>query len=152
MPESVSSSILECSAAELRAFLGCTANLPQISDPDLELEILSAPEIVTLGHRIEFRVTAFGFKQRATHEYVTVDELQIIAHHVEGPLRAWKHAQQIEIITSSQCRLIDRVEYIPPGGMLSYLLTEAKVMASIQDGMQIRYQALNDIIRSGNLA
>ncbi len=152
MPESVSSSILECSAAELRAFLGRTANLPQISDPDLELEILSAPEIVTLGHRIEFRVTAFGFKQRATHEYVTVDELQIIEDQVEGPLRAWKHAQQIEIITSSQCRLIDRVEYIPPGGMLGYLLTEAKVMASIQDGMQIRYQALNDIIRSGNLA
>ena len=55
MPESVSSSILECSAAELRAFLGRTANLPQISDPDLHLEILSAPEIVTLGQRIEFR-------------------------------------------------------------------------------------------------
>ncbi len=152
MPESVSSSILECSATDLRAFLGRTANLPQISDPDLELEILSAPEIVTLGHRIEFRITAFGFKQRATHEYVTVDELQIIEDQVEGPLRAWKHTQQIEIVTSGQCRLIDRIEYTPPGGMLGYLLTEAKVLSSIQDGMQIRYQALSDIIRSGNLA
>ncbi len=152
MPESLSSSILKCSAAELRAFLGRTANLPHISDPDLELEILSAPEIVTLGKRIEFRITAYGFKQRATHEYVTVEELQITEDQVEGPLRAWKHAQQIEIIGASQCRLIDRVEFEPPGGMLGYLLTGDKVLAAIQDGMQIRYEALNDIIRSGNLA
>lgn len=152
MPESLSSSILECSAVQLRAFLGRTANLPQISDPDLELEILSAPEIVTLGRRIEFRITAFGFKQRATHEYVNVEELQIIEDQVDGPLRAWKHEQKIEIITAGQCRLIDRIEFQPPGGMLGYLLTEAKVMTSIQDGMQIRYDALNDIIRNGNMA
>ena len=151
MPEFLSSSILECSAEKLRRFLGRTANLPQISNPDLELEILSAPEIVTLGKRIEFRITAHGFKQRATHEYVSVEELQIIEDQVDGPLRAWKHAQQIEIIAASQCRLTDRVEFQPPGGMLGYLLTEAKVLAAIQDGMQIRYEALSDIIRSGNL-
>ena len=151
MPESVSSSILECSAAELRAFLGRTANLPQISDPDLHLEILSAPEIVTLGQRIEFRVTAYGFKQRATHEYVTVEKLQIVEDLVEGPLRAWKHAQQIEIVADGQCRLTDRIEFLPPGGMLGYLLTEAKVHASIQAGMLIRYEALSHIIRNGNL-
>jgi len=152
MPESLSPSIIECSAAQLRAFLGRTANLPQISDPDLELEILSAPEIVTLGHRIEFRITAFGFKQRATHEYVTVEELQIIEDQVDGPMRAWKHAQQIEIITPSQCRLTDRIEFEPPGGMLGYLLTEANVRTSIQDGMQIRYESLSDIIRNGKMA
>ena len=151
MPEFLSSSILECSAEKLRRFLGRTANLPQISNPDLELEILSAPEIVTLGKRIEFRITAHGFKQRATHEYVSVEELQIIEDQVDGPLRAWKHAQQIEIIAASQCRLTDRVEFQPPGGMLGYLLTEARVLAAIQDGMQIRYEALSDIIRSGNL-
>ena len=152
MPESVSSSIIECSAVQLRAFLGRTANLPQISDPDLELEILAAPEIVTLGRRIEFRITAYGFKQRATHEYVNVEDMQIIEDQVEGPLRAWKHAQQIEIITASQCWLTDRVEFVPPGGMLGYMLTEAKVLTSIQDGMQIRYDALNEIIRSGNMS
>ncbi|MCA9008575.1 MAG: hypothetical protein KDB01_02455 [Planctomycetaceae bacterium] len=151
MPESVSSTILECSAEALRTFLGRTSNLPQISDPELELEILSAPEIVAVGQRIEFRITAWGFKQRATHEYIIADPLQIIEDQIEGPLRAWKHAQQIEIIDANQCRLTDYVEFQPPGGMLGYLLTEAKVQASIQDGMQIRYDALAGIIRSGNL-
>ncbi|MDA1230994.1 MAG: hypothetical protein O2856_09490 [Planctomycetota bacterium] len=152
MPESVSVSILECSAAQLRAFLGSTANLPAISDPDLELEILSAPEIVTLGHRIEFRITAFGFKQRAIHEYVTVNEFQITENQVDGPLRAWNHAQQIETVSVTQCRLTDRVVFEPPGGMLGYLLTESKVLKSIETGMQIRYEALSDLIKSGKLA
>jgi ligand-binding SRPBCC domain-containing protein len=152
MPESKTASILDCSAAQLRAFLGCPANLPIISDPDLELEILSAPEIVTLGQRIEFRITAYGFKQRATHEYVTVEDLQITENQVDGPLRAWNHAQQIEIVSDSQCRLHDHIVFEPPGGMLGYLLTESKVLASIQDGMQIRYETLTDLIKSGKLA
>jgi len=151
MPESVSSSILDCSAVMLRTFLGRTANLPQISDPELKLEILSAPEIVTVGQKIEFRITAYGFKQRATHEYITVEDLQIIEDQIDGPLRAWKHSQQIEIVAAAQCRLTDRIEFQPPGGMLGYLLTEAKVLDSIQDGMQIRYDALSEIIRSGTL-
>ena len=152
MSESKTASVLECSAAQLRAFLGCTANLPIISDPELELEILSAPEIVTLGQRIEFRITAYGFKQRATHEYVIVEELQITENQVDGPLRAWNHAQQIEVVSSTQCRLHDHIIFEPPGGMLGYLLTESKVLASIQDGMQIRYETLSDLIKSGKLA
>jgi hypothetical protein len=152
MAESKTASILECSAAQLRAFLGCTANLPIISDPDLELEILSAPEIVTLGQRIEFRITAYGFKQRATHEYVTVEDLHITEDQVDGPLRAWNHTQRIEIVSSNQCRLHDHIVFEPPGGMLGYLLTESKVLSSIQDGMQIRYDALGDLIKSGKLA
>ena len=152
MPESVSSSILAVSADQLRAFLGKTANLPQISDPSLQLEILSAPEIVTLGQRIEFRITVFGFKQRAIHEYVTVEELQISEDQVEGPLRAWKHSQHIEVISSLECRLTDRIEFVPPGGMLGFLLTEAKVRESIEEGMQIRYDSLSELISSGTLA
>jgi ribosome-associated toxin RatA of RatAB toxin-antitoxin module len=152
MPESKTTSILECSAAQLRAFLGCTANLPVISDPDLKLEILSAPEIVTLGQRIEFRITAYGFKQRATHEYVTVEDLHITENQVDGPLRAWNHAQQIEIVSSNQCRLHDHIVFEPAGGMLGYLLTESKVLTSIQDGMQIRYEILSDLVKSGKLA
>ena len=116
------------------------------------MEILSAPEIVTLGQRIEFRITAYGFKQRATHEYVTVEDLQITENQVDGPLRAWNHAQEIEIVSDSQCRLHDHIVFEPPGGMLGYLLTESKVLASIQDGMQIRYETLTDLIKSGKLA
>ncbi|MCA9061202.1 MAG: hypothetical protein KDA85_21965, partial [Planctomycetaceae bacterium] len=86
---------LHCSASGLRQFLGHTANLPRISDPELELEIVRAPVDVELGQEIEFRITAYGFKQRATNRYTCVTDLEIAEEQIDGPLRAWKHRQQI---------------------------------------------------------
>ncbi len=144
-----SSSPLKCSGSALRSFLGQTANLSQISNPDLELEVVSAPPEVTLGERIEFRITAYGFKQRATHEYITVAEDTIIELQVDGPLRAWRHAQRIEINGDGECRLIDEIDFEPPGGMLGFLLTEARIRESIQEGMEHRYSVLQELIESG---
>ena len=93
------SPILTCVPSALRTFLGRPANLPQISNPDLELEIVKAPLEVVAGERIEFRITAYGFKQRATHEYLTTSEILILESQIDGPLRAWQHAQKIEIVT-----------------------------------------------------
>lgn len=146
------SPILTCVPSALRAFLGRPFNLPQISNPDLELEIVKAPAEVAVGERIEFRITAYGFKQRATHEYLTTSDLVIFESQIDGPLRAWKHAQKIEIVTPNSCRLIDEIEFESPGGMLGYLLTEAKVKESIEEGMDFRYSALQELIESGTIA
>ena len=144
-----SSTILTCAPPALRLFLGCPANLPQISNPDLELEVLNAPPEVAIGKRIEFRITAYGFKQRATHEYLAVTEGMIEESQVEGPLRAWRHSQRIEIAGSCHCRLFDDIEFEPPGGMLGYLLTEARIRESLEEGMNYRYAVLQELIESG---
>ncbi len=78
------SAVLPCSAAALRQFLGCPANLPEISDPDLELQILSAPETVQAGARIEFRIMSFGLRHRMAHEYRQVTETEIFEVLVDG--------------------------------------------------------------------
>lgn len=143
------STILTCPPLALRSFLGCPFNLPQISNPELELEVLTAPQAVTAGERIEFRITAYGFKQRATHEYLVASEEMIVESQVEGPLRAWKHSQRIELAGAGHCRLIDEVEFEPPGGMLGYLLTEARILESLQEGMDFRYSVLQELIESG---
>ena len=153
MPSFTSTStILTCSPSALRAFLGRPANLPQISNPDLELEVLSAPELVTEGERIEFRITAYGFKQRATHEYIQVSDLMIVESQIDGPLRAWKHSQKIEIAGGNHCRLVDDVSFEPPGGMLGYLLTEVRIRESLEEGMDFRYTVLQELIESGAIA
>lgn len=152
MPQFESESgLLFCRPESLRAFLGRTENLPLISNPDLELEILAAPEEVTQGERIEFRLTAWGFKQRATNEYVVVSDICIEECQIDGPLRAWRHVQIIDRIDDSQCRLRDRVEFEPPGGMLGFLLTEDRICESLREGMGFRYETLQELIRSGTL-
>lgn len=146
------SPILTCVPSALRTFLGRPANLPQISNPDLELEIVKAPLEVLTGERIEFRITAYGFKQRATHEYLATSEILILESQIDGPLRAWQHAQKIEIVGHDSCRLIDEIEFECPGGMLGFLLTEARIKESLEEGMEFRYSTLQELIESGAIA
>ena len=145
MPEVTTQSEIPCSAEQLREFLGLTSNLLVTSEPDLELEILKAPEVVAEGERIEFRISAYGFKQRMEHEYVKVSETEIIAEQVEGPARAWKHTQLIQATENpATCQLVDTIEFEPPGGMLGFVMTEDMIRGSIHDGMEHRYDALRE--------
>jgi len=148
MPEFQSSTVLKCPVTALREFLGQPANLPSVSDPDLELEIVKAPETIAEGEQIEFRVTAYGFKQRATHSYVRVSATEILEEQIDGPLRAWRHHHIYESIDETSCRLTDKFEFEPPGGMMGYVLTEQKIRDSLEEGMRARYEALAEILES----
>lgn len=145
MPTVETSSQLNCSAKQLRDYLGCTANIPEISDPELELEVLNADETVTESGIIEFRISAYGFKQRIQHRYTEVSDQRIVAEQVDGPTRAWKHIQQI-VSTDDGCQLTDTIEFEAPGGMLGFVMTAAKIEESIRDGMEHRYETLNDVL------
>jgi len=149
MPESTTSVQLNCSAERLREFLGQTANIPQISDPELELEILEAPEQITAGATIEFRVSAYGFKQRITHKWTDVSATKIVAEQVDGPTRAWKHTQTIRSTGDASCELTDHIDFEPPGGMLGFVMTADKVQESIEEGMEFRYETLQELLEDG---
>ncbi|MCA9050018.1 MAG: hypothetical protein KDA89_14880 [Planctomycetaceae bacterium] len=147
MHEFTSSSVLPCTAAQLREYLGRPANLPQISDPDLELEVLSAPELVHVDAVIEFRISAYGFKQRMQHRLIHVSDLEIIAEQIEGPTRSWIHRQTIVSAADSTagCTLTDHIQFETPGGMLGYLMTPERITESLEQGMAFRYDALKEI-------
>lgn len=148
MPEFASSCHLLCSAAELREYLGATANLTATSDPELELEIMAAPECISEGDEIEFRITAHGFKQRMRHRYVTVSDREIVAEQVDGPAKSWIHRQAIQS-ESSGCELLDEVTFEPPGGMLGFIMTEDRIRESLQQGMDFRYETLQNLFGAG---
>ncbi|MEZ6060477.1 MAG: hypothetical protein R3C19_08960 [Planctomycetaceae bacterium] len=147
MAEFESQTELKCPVLALREFLLRPANLPQISDPDLQLEILNAPAVISEGDEIEFRITAYGFKQRMRHRYVEVAEAQIIAEQIEGPARSWRHTQHMQAGDDlSICSLTDRVLFEPPGGMLGFVMTEARIRESLRDGMDVRYETLRELL------
>ncbi|MCP4509538.1 MAG: hypothetical protein GY826_24445 [Fuerstiella sp.] len=148
MPDFTASTTLRCSAAAVRQYLGATANVPSISDPELELEVIDAPEQVASDAIIEFRITAYGFKQRMKHRYVEVGEMEIVAEQVEGPTRTWVHRQSIAANDDGTCLLTDHVEFEPPGGMMGFVLTEASIRESLDDGMQFRYEALRGFLET----
>ena len=126
--------------------LGITANLPLISDPDLSLEIIQAPERVAVDEVIEFRISAYGFKQRMQHRYVEVADTHIVAEQIDGPTRAWRHLQAIIAHDDGTCTLTDQFSFEPPGGMLGHMMTADRIRESLNEGMQFRYQALAELL------
>ena len=146
MSEFETSVTLKCSAAALRKYLGTTANLPEISDPELSLEIIEAPEYVAIDSVIEFRISAYGFKQRMQHRYVGVSDTQIVAEQIDGPTRAWKHTQAITDNKDDTVTLTDHIVFEPPGGMLGYVMTADKIIESLEEGMEYRHERLAEIL------
>ncbi len=142
MPDFKSSTTLKCSAETLRDFLGQTANLPAISDPELCLEVLKAPAVVAANAVIEFRISAYGFKQRMQHKYLEASPNRIVAEQIDGPTRAWRHTQTVTANDDGTATLTDEIAFEPPGGMLGYIMTAAKITESLTDGMAYRYETL----------
>ncbi len=149
MPKHSSFVDLPCTLESLRGYLGTPANLPTISNPEMELEILRAPEVVTRGEKIEFRISALGFKQKATHEYNVCEADEIVETMTDGVLRRWVHRQKLELLETGLCRLTDEIEFEPPGGMLGFVLTEDRIRENINEGMEHRYSVLQDLIQEG---
>ena len=144
MPTHKSSTSLPCDVATARAFLGVTANIVETSDPDLELKILNAPEVIVADAVIEVQITAYGFKQSMKHRYIEVSDCEIVADQIEGPTRAWTHRQSLADNGDGTCTLTDQIDFEPPGGMLGFVMTEDKIKESIADGMTHRYETLQE--------
>lgn len=146
MPDAVCSTNLNCTAAALREYLGKTSNLKNITDPDMHLRIVQADEEIQEGSEIEFQVSTYGLKQTMKHRYTTVSESLIQSEQIEGPTRNWVHQVIIEQAGDTACKLTDKIEFEPPGGMMGFVMTEAKIRESILEGMEFRYEALAEIL------
>lgn len=148
MPEVVCSTNLKCNASTLREYLGNTSNLKHITDPDMNLKIVSADEVIEEGSEIEFQVSTYGIKQTMKHRYTAVSETLIQSEQLEGPTRSWLHQVIIQDTADGNCKLTDKISFEPPGGMMGFVMTEAKIKESILEGMESRYESLAEILQT----
>ena len=131
----------DCSPATLREYLGTTANFPSITDPELEFEIIEAPEIVTAGAEIAFSIITSGIRQVLRHRWTTVSDSQIVAEQVMGPTQSWNHDQTVSAVGGG-CKLTETIVFEPPGGMLGFMVTEDAILQSLNSGTAIRHQLI----------
>lgn len=142
---------LDCSREALFEFLLRPANVARIADPNTGLNILTAPEVVEVGSRIEFQIVGFGQVQQAVHEIVElVRPDRILEVQVQGPLKSWQHQHLFEA-SGGKVRMIDVIDFEPPGGVLGFIVTEARLSASLEDGFFARQQQLERLVSSGEL-
>ena len=143
--------LLPISRMILFDFLSRPANVSQISDASLGMKFVEAPEVVVTGSRIMIQMMAMGQLQKATHEISVYDRpVRIVEVQVEGPMKSWRHEHLFEE-ADGQTRMIDRIEYTKPGGIVGLLLTEARLTEMLEENFFQCEQNLRRLIAQGKL-
>jgi ligand-binding SRPBCC domain-containing protein len=132
--------------ADVFEFLCRPANLVTVSPPELNLTLIESPERLQLGSRIVLQVKAWGLSQRLTNE-VTVYQPNVLFtdEQREGPFRRWRHTHQLLPVTGGT-RMIDRIEFEAPGGLLGLVLSATRVQAELGKAFAIRSQKMAELL------
>lgn len=142
---------LTCLPQSLFDFLLRPQNVARVSDPNTGLNIVAAPEVVEVGSRIHFQLMGLGQVQKAIHEIIEIDRpARILEVQVEGPVRQWRHEHLFEA-DEEGVRMLDLIDFEPPGGLLGFIATPARIMSSLEDGFFYRQQQLERLVRTGEL-
>ena len=129
-------------------FMATPTNLNELTPPELNFRIISElPEEMYNGMIIQYRIRIpwFGHWRWLTEikhiregEYF-VDEQRI------GPYRLWYHEHRIEAVDENHTRMIDRVSYCLPFGILGILVHELWVKKMLHNIFAYRSARLSEL-------
>jgi ligand-binding SRPBCC domain-containing protein len=149
MPEFTDSMIVPAAAAAVLAFLRDPRNALRLAPPELRLEITSAPPLLEVGARVEFKGCRWGITHRSVLEIIALEEGKLLREvQRAGPFRAWERVQRFESLGETETRLVDEVTFEPPGGMLGLVVNAAFVRRELASLFEYRQQRLHELFRS----
>src|SRR5688572_28454643 len=84
--------------AEVFAFFRAAKNLAVIAPPELNLELLSAPEILEAGATLVWKGRRWGIAQQIAQQVTLYDDQKrIVIEQIKGPLRHWNHTHHFDV-------------------------------------------------------
>lgn len=122
-------------------------NVVDISDPAVGARIIESPDVLAHDDELTVEVIAFGVVRRVVYRAsVDHESLVIVETMIDGDLRAWEH-QKSFVLEGDQTRVIDSIEFEPPGGVAGFLLTADKIGAQVSDGIAYRNERLDAALK-----
>lgn len=127
-------------------------NLPAISPPSSAVVIESADLPIKEGARIviaakdplgrrircDSRIEVFS----PPHPVISGMEARFVDVQLSGPFAAWKHEHEFEAVDSKTTRMVDRVTYRPPFGMLGFIADWLLIRWQLRSMLRYRSNAL----------
>jgi ligand-binding SRPBCC domain-containing protein len=143
---------LACEVEQIFDFLTRPANVARLALPENQLTFLSAPEVLAAGVELEFEIRAYGQRQSVVHEIVELDRpWRVLERMVHGPLEDWEHEHLFESGPEG-ARIVDRITFLPPRGLIGLLLTEERIVSSLERGFAHQRRLLEEFVARGELA
>ena len=139
--------LLRCTCESAFDFLVQPDNILKILPPDSGVNYINVPQRLELGSVVEFELTGIGPVQRVVHEIVEFDQPNVFTERqVKGPLKSFEHWHVVEEADNGEIRVIDRVEFMPPGGLAGFIVTESRILKTLQRGFEYRHRELKRIL------
>lgn len=129
-------------------FITRPANLQHISPPDVQMAFVEAPEVISLGSRLVFQIQIYGQVQRFEHEIVEFEApTRFREKATSTPMKSWVQDYILEPAEDGLVILVNRIEFEPPSGLLGFILTPERIIASLEEGQAHRREALQKVLQ-----
>jgi ligand-binding SRPBCC domain-containing protein len=146
MPHFEATTSVRQTVAVVFDFLSRPANLIELMPPEFNVRLVEGPERLYVGARMVLHARRWGFSQRLVSEVTAFEEDRLfVDEQRDGPFPKWVHTHLVEAVPYGT-RLIDRIEFEPPGGMLGALLTEENIASELQEMSAYREQRLRELL------
>lgn len=133
---------LPCPVEEVFDLVARPEGIRKISPPEMGLYFTSAPERYSQGITVEFKVQAMGLVREISHKVTAFNEPHSFTEEqVTGPFRHWVHEHVFES-RDGGCVVIDRIEFLPPGGVAGMIMTASRILENLEDGFDYRHEQL----------
>ncbi len=135
---------IQATVEELFDFLIQPDNIKAISPPEMGLKFLDAPEKFSHECEVSFAVQTMGQIQEFTHRITHFDSPNLFIEELTiGPLPMWVHSHHFAATESGMTLVKDVIEFKPPGGLIGLMMSEARILDSLEEGFFYRHQQLN---------
>jgi ligand-binding SRPBCC domain-containing protein len=146
MPRFETVTDLACPIERVWEFLCRPANLVLVSPPELHLRLVEGPEQLSLGARITIAGRRWGIPQRIVSEVVAFEpNVLFVDEQREGPFRKFTHMHRLEPL-SGGTRMLDRIDFEAPGGVLGLILTPGRIERELQSVFELRTRKFKELL------
>ncbi len=131
--------------AEMFAFFARPRNLLQFTPPDMNLELMSGPEILELGSRLVWKGRRWGISQQITQQVATFEKDKlIVVEQKQGPFSQWVQAHHFELADAGM-RIIEKIDFTPPGGLLGFAISAESIRKELEKVSAFRAIKLREL-------
>ena len=126
-------------------------NLGKVNPSWIRVISLDAPKTVSAGARIRLQVSSLGLPQSWEVKVVSIEDFSgnpakasITDEAIHGPFPFWRHLHEFWAAPDGSTGLVDRIEFLPPGGPAGVILLPV-IKAMLKKMFEARHEATKRI-------
>ena len=130
-------------------------NIGKVNPAWIRVLSMEGPERVTPGAYLKLKVSSFGLPQAWEVRVAAIEDFSgtpakasILDEAVKGPFPFWRHLHEFWQAPDGTTGLVDRIEFLPPGGSMGAVLVPG-IKLMLKKMFEARHQATKRLFEKG---